>query len=384
MKICAIICEYNPFHNGHAYHIAEAKRLSGADAVLCIMSGNFVQRGEAAILEKHTRAKHALLNGADAVIELPTVFASSNAEIFAKGAISLLSAIPEATHLCFGAEHTEEAEFLTLAKLLNDEPEDFSLAVKEFARTGMSYAKAYAEACDKYTGGRSVTSPNDILGLEYAKAILKSKANIKLLPIPRKGSGYSETNLLGEFASATAIRTHVKKRTSQKILPYVPETVYNDLQTIELENRLSIMERTAILMKSKEEIQKVLDCTEGLENAFKEAAEKTDDFVSELTSARYTASRLRRIALHILLGIEETFIRECLSSPLYLTPLAYKKNRADVLRALSEANIPFLSSGKQIKSLSGDARTCYEKDEFAAKTYALITNREIFKGTIIL
>ena len=384
MKICAIICEYNPFHNGHAYHIREAKRLSGADAVLCLMSGNFVQRGEAAILEKYTRAKHALLNGADAVIELPVVFSSSNAEIFAKGSISLLSAIPEVTHLCFGAEHIKEAEFLTLAKLLNDEPEEFSLAVKQLARTGMSHAKAYAAACEKYTGGKSIASPNDILGLEYAKAILKSKANIKLLPIPRKGSGYSETNLLGEFASATAIRMHAKGGNSQEILPYVPETVYNDLQTMELENRLSIMERTAVLMKTKEEIQKTLDCTEGLENAFKLAAAKTDDFIKELTCARYTASRLRRIALHILLGIEETFIRECLSSPLYLNPLAYKKERTDLLRTLSEANIPFLSSGKQLKALSGTAKQCYAKDEFASKVYDTVKKQEFLKQIIIL
>ncbi len=384
MKICAIICEYNPFHNGHAYHIAEAKRLSGADAVLCIMSGNFVQRGEAAILEKHTRAKHALLNGADAVIELPTVFASSNAEIFSKGAISLLSAIPEVTHLCFGAEHADETKFLTLAKFLNEEPEEFSLTIRELTRTGMSYAKAYAIACEQYSGGKSVTSPNDILGLEYAKAILKSQAKIKLLPIPRKGSGYSETSLLGEFASATAIRERINTETRQEILPYLPKAVYDDLPKGDTENRLSVMERTAILIKSKAELQKVLDCTEGLENAFKQAARKTDDFIKELTCARYTASRLRRIALHVLLGIEESFIRECLASPLYLNPLGYKKDRADVLAALSEANIPFLSSGKQIKTLLGTAKRCYEKDEFAAQAYGAITKQELLKGTIIL
>jgi len=118
MKICAVICEYNPFHNGHAYQLSEAKKRSQADAVLCIMSGNFVQRGESAIVDKFTRAKHAVLGGADAVIELPTIFATSNAELFAKGAISILSSIPDVTTLCFGAETASTEAFLQTAKLI--------------------------------------------------------------------------------------------------------------------------------------------------------------------------------------------------------------------------------------------------------------------------
>ena len=112
MKICGIICEYNPFHNGHAYQIAQAKQQSGADAILCVMSGNFVQRGESAVIDKYTRAKHAVLAGADIVVELPTVFATSNAEIFAKGAIRLLASIPHFLHLCFGAENADKDAFL--------------------------------------------------------------------------------------------------------------------------------------------------------------------------------------------------------------------------------------------------------------------------------
>ena len=112
MKICTIICEYNPFHNGHLHHLRSALNLSKADAIVCIMSGNFVQRGEAAILNKHTRARHAILAGADAVIELPTPFATSNAEIFAKGGVKIASAIPSATHLCFGAELADKSAFI--------------------------------------------------------------------------------------------------------------------------------------------------------------------------------------------------------------------------------------------------------------------------------
>ena len=146
MKICAIICEYNPFHNGHLYQLMEAKRQSGADAILCIMSGNFVQRGEAATMDKFTRAKHAVLAGADAVIELPTVFACSNAELFAKGALSILSSIPAVSTLCFGAETADKAAFLLAARYLNNEPKEVSEKIKELISTGVSYAKARANA----------------------------------------------------------------------------------------------------------------------------------------------------------------------------------------------------------------------------------------------
>ena len=123
MKIYAIICEYNPFHNGHLYQLQKAREL-GADAILCIMSGNFVQRGEASVMDKYTRAKHAVMAGADIVIELPTVFATSNAELFAKGAVKLLSSIPNVSNLCFGAENADKNAFLSTAQLLQNEPEE--------------------------------------------------------------------------------------------------------------------------------------------------------------------------------------------------------------------------------------------------------------------
>ena len=141
MKICAVICEYNPFHNGHLYQLREAKKYSQADALLCIMSGNFVQRGEAAIVDKFTRAKHAVLGGADAVIELPTIFATSNAELFAKGAISILSSIPAVSTLCFGAETNNTAAFLQAAALFNAEPEEISQEITLYR--AILYIKSY-------------------------------------------------------------------------------------------------------------------------------------------------------------------------------------------------------------------------------------------------
>ena len=371
MKICAIICEYNPFHNGHLHHIREAKRLSGADYVLCLMSGNFVQRGEAAILDKYTRAKHAVFAGADVVIELPTVYATSNAEIFAKGAIQLLSAIPSVTTLCFGAENADVSAFIRAAQLLNDEPANVSALIKQLTNDGVSYAKARAEAWKGILPADLMSSPNNILGLEYTRAILENNANISILPIPRLGSGYNSTDLDDEFASATAIRQAL----TQNVLPdkYLPPFVLKDLPT-QTNNVMESLEKYAVLAKPASEIAQVCDCSEGLENAFKKAALSPNSFVDELTSARYTSSRIRRIALQNLLGIKESFIRDCLATKLYLRVLAVNADKKDVLSAIFTPNAPSILRAYDANTLNGTAKECLGKDNFAESIYQLLNN----------
>ncbi len=379
MKICAIICEYNPFHNGHLYQIREAKRLSGADGILCVMSGNFVQRGEGAIIEKRLRAKHAVQAGADLVVELPTLFATSNAELFAKGAIHLLASIPDVDTLCFGAEQADEAYFLEAARLLNDEPPAVSDKIKELIAQGVSYAKARATAYAPYLPDNFLTTPNNILGVEYARAILARSANIRLLPVARIGGGYKEEGLTGEYSSATAIRQAVAS--GADFSATLPPFVVQDMPK-EIERRLDSLEKYAILQNSTEEIARVCDCTEGLENAFKKAAELPAALTETLTSPRYTSARIRRIALQNLLGIEESLIRESLCSPLYLRVLAAKKERKEVLTAVSRSPFPTLIRGKDAALLQGAARSCLERDFFAEKLYALLyplsLEKEIF------
>ncbi|MBR2903605.1 MAG: nucleotidyltransferase family protein, partial [Clostridia bacterium] len=267
MKICAIICEYNPFHNGHLHQLRQAKLLSGADAVLCLMSGNFVQRGESAILDKFTRAKHALLAGADVVIELPTPFACSSAEIFAKGAVKLLASIPSVTHLCFGAENANKQAFIDTATSLLNESDDISKKIKIGLAKGLSFAKARAQAYDNPL----LSSPNNILGVEYTKAILQSGQNIEILPIQRIGSGYLDKRVDTELPSASAIREALITSDKESIFNAVPSYVYEALPTAITDN-LDSLEKAAILQKSESEISTVLDCNEGLENALKKAA----------------------------------------------------------------------------------------------------------------
>ena len=371
MKICGIICEYNPFHNGHLYQLREAKRLSGADAIVCVMSGNFVQRGEAAILDKYTRAKHAVLAGADVVIELPTPFACANAELFAKGGIALLSSIPAVKTLCFGAENADALAFISAARYLNNEPKEVSDKIKNAVSSGVSYAKARAQAWAGFIPMDILSSPNNILGLEYTKALLSVDADISILPIQRVGAGYNDQTLQNNFSSASAIRAAIE--TGEKYADNLPAFVAKDLPKT-IENKLDTLEKHAILAKSTEEIKRVCDCTEGLENALKKAAELSQTLVETLTSARYTSSRIRRIALQNLLNIDEELIRESLSSPLYLRILAAKKERSDVLSALGNSSFPIVARAHDTNLLDGEAKRCFERDVFAEKMHGLLYN----------
>lgn len=369
MKICSIICEYNPFHNGHLYQLRPARERSGADAVLCLMSGNFVQRGESAIMDKHTRARHAIEAGADIVVELPTVFATSNAELFAKGAIKLLSSIPAVTTLCFGAENANKTAFILAARALNEEPREVSDKIKELASSGVSYAKARAQAWAGFIPFNLLCSPNNILGLEYTRALLNQNSDIEILPIERIGGGYNEKAMQENYSSATAIRTAISK--GETVFGNLPTFVAKDLPCV-LENKLEVLEKYALLSSSAEEIARVCDCTEGLENALKKAAKTNETLVNALTSARYTSSRIRRIALQNLLKIEESLIRESLSAPLYLRVLAANKERTDVLSALGKSSYPIIARAHDENALTGIAKSCYERDIFAEKVYGLL------------
>ena len=376
MKICAIICEYNPFHNGHLYQLKQAKQLSGCDKLLCLMSGNFVQRGETAIMDKYTRAKHAVLAGADIVIELPTVFATSNAELFSKGAISILNQIPNVTTLCFGCETADKEMFLTTAKQMLNEPPSVSLEIKRLTSKGIGFAKARTTAWGNLIDTTLLSSPNNVLGLEYTKAILASHSSIQILPLKRIGGGYLDEDLKENFSSATSIRLGLENK--QAIQGQLPSFVLDDLPTT-VYNPIDLLEKHAILYKSAEQIAKVCDCEKGLENAFKKASLSSKTLAQRLTSTRYTTSRIKRIALQNLLNIEKNLIFQALTSPLYLRILSCKK-QDDILSCLG--NLPILARIYDEQALNGVAKEVFEIDQYAEEIYALLypkqTNKNIF------
>ncbi len=365
MKICGVICEYNPFHLGHEYQLREAKKRSGADAVVCVMSGCFTQRGEAAILPPALRAKHAVLCGADAVIALPVVFSAASAEIFARGAIRLLCSLPGFDCLSFGAEHAD-GDF-------------YAEKTKDFLSRGFSFAAARAESLKDTAAYPLLSSPNDILGLEYARALLKEnrKKNVTLLPVRRLGDYKKQTlatNGAAEYSSASSIRLAMEKGDFVALSSELPACVSADIQSagIAAEN-LKTAERIAVLKTRKNDLELTADISEGLENALKRAARQPEDIVTQLTSKRYTASRINRILLQNLLDIRKDLLADCLSAPLYVQPLAIRKERKDLLSVLSGGEFPCVIRYADEQKLTGTARRCFQADKLAENIYSAVT-----------
>ena len=209
MKIVGLITEYNPFHNGHLYHIKKAKEITGADYAIVVMSGNYVQRGAPAIMPKHLRAEVALEAGADIIFELPVCYACSSAEYFAAGAVSLFEQLNCVDSLCFGSECGNYELLERLARIIADEPEEYRTVLTASLKKGKSFPRARQEALIEYLGDESLNivleQPNNILGIEYIKALYQKHSPIHTYTIKRMVSGYHDTHLTGPYSSASAI-----------------------------------------------------------------------------------------------------------------------------------------------------------------------------------
>jgi predicted nucleotidyltransferase len=384
MKICAIICELNPFHNGHKYLIEQAKKLSGCDRLLLIMSGHFTQRGDISILDKFTRAKHAILGGADCVIELPAPFAVAPAEIFARGAVKILSSIPEVTHLCFGCESATKEQLIQSAKLMIDDGGIFNQLLMESLAGGESYALACQKALFAVGGTPELLDcSNNILALEYTKAIIASGSKLQIVPVKRTGAGYKDGNLIEGFSSASAIRGNLG---NSKLQSAVPKFVYDDLPKDEnLRLRFEDLQRFALLNNYKSDIAAVYGCTEGLENKLKELCNLSyDKMIEEATTKRYTSSRIRRICCANLLKLYMEDTERFLQNDLYIKPLAVKKECTDqMLATLSKSNYPTVILQRQLNNLTQCALQCFKASDYADEVYNFIANKNICNYTIL-
>lgn len=375
MKIAVTICEYNPFHNGHAYSLEQIKKTSGADAVVCVMSGNFTERGEIAIMHKYVRAKHAVLAGADLIVELPTVFATAPAEIFASGAVKIAESLSGERTLFFGIENGTKDGLIATASYLLRESSEFKTLLKEELKTGASFARARYNALEKLNPPGIdlgfTTSPNNILALEYAKAVIERGYKTELSPILRMGAGYKAEKPDGKFFSASGIRELLTTGKKRKAAKFMPKFVYNDLpdELVSVDDLVLY----ALLSTPKKDIAHIIDCTEGLENRVKAHVKDCftrKELIDKLSTKRYTVPRLSRIMLATLLGIDEKLVSRCLKSDLYLKVLAIDKNKTDLLSALG-GKIPFVMRKRDADELSGVAAECFEKDVFANEIYNL-------------
>ncbi len=352
------------------------------------MSGNFTQRGEVALLDKFTRAKHAVIAGADLVIELPTVFATANAEIFAKGAINILSSLGIVDGICFGVESGSAEEYLTLAKAMNNETKEFKKVLKEKLDSGISLAKAKFETL-KSLGGEFdeslISSPNNILGLEYVKAILSAKCDMKIFPLLRDNI-HNDKTLKKGITSATSIREVIKLNKPKKAKKSVPPFVFNDFCNYPFDFEKLCL--ASIITAKTENLTKILDCTEGLENRIKALSKDNltlEQLVDKVSTKRYTKTRIQRIILANLLGIKKDFVLDCVSSKLYAKILAVNSDSKDIITlACTKSSVPLLTRKSDVNALKKTALSCFEKDVLASDLYSLITQKKVNENQMIL
>lgn len=380
MKICTIICEFNPFHNGHKYLIDKAKELSGCDLTLCIMSGSFTQRGDIAVLDKFTRARHAVLSGADCVIELPAPFAVAPAEIFAKGAIKILGSIPDVTAIAFGCE--TPTDFLQVADNLKQNEAKFDTSLKRNLAAGESYAKSYALAYAECGGDGDIFTPNNILAIEYAKAVLASKNNIQLIPVKRIGGGYNDNRLKDNFSSASAIRANLN---DNLIKNNVPTYVFADLQsTMRDITRWQNIIRYSLLTASTDKLRDIYGCSEGLENKLKSLANlSVEEIIESATGKRYPSSRIRRILAANALNLSKSKTDTYLLNSGYIKPLAVNANNADkILAALAKSKFPVVIKQRELNGLDELSREMFESSSLADGVWQLAHNKNFYDFTL--
>lgn len=356
MNISAIVAEYNPLHNGHVYHIQQTKKITKADGLICIMSGNFVQRGQPAIIDKWLRTKAALLNGIDLVIELPVLYSVSSAEIFAYGAVSLLDSLKVVDSLCFGSEAGNIDYIYHLAGILQNEPEQYTVFLKEHLKTGLPFHSARSKALNEYINTEEsyiyennldeiIKCSNNILAIEYCKSLIKLQSKIKPFTIQRQGASYNDENLTSEFPSATAVRAYIKgNKKLEGLHAGLPEVSFSMLKALKkngydfaYENKIFPFIKYKC-STNKNLLENIPDASEGLGNKIYNAilqAKNFDELMSEIKSKRYSYTRLARILCQYFIGFEnyDTLNMRKIPCP-YAKVLGFNETGIEILKEI--------------------------------------------------
>ncbi|MGM0863656.1 MAG: nucleotidyltransferase [Bacillota bacterium] len=380
MKATGVVVEYNPFHNGHLHHLRETRIASGADVVVAVMSGHFLQRGEPALVSKWSRTRMALEAGVDVVIELPYCFATQHAEIFSRGAISLLDSIG-CESFCFGSEDGDIDTFEKTVVFIEANRERYNTYISGFIRDGMSYPSALAKAFQTLGNGDSVidlSKPNNILGFHYMEARNQIHSSLKAYTITREAAGYHDQHFSSpSIASATSIRKNIfSNEGGHKIDSYLPPTSVDQLTQYQLEyggfhrweNYWTILQYK-LLSSSKEELKDIYEIEEGIENRMMECVKTStsfEEFMTKLKTKRYTWTRLQRMLLHILTNTRKEEMRCRHFSPSYIRLLGMNKMGRDFLHSKKkEMPLPLISK------LSSANQSDIELDVRAAEIFSL-------------
>lgn len=392
MKAVGVIVEYNPFHNGHYYHIQESRKVTEADLVVAVMSGNFLQRGEPALVSKWARTKMALEGGADLVIELPYAFATQKAEVFAYGAVSLLHAL-EVDSICFGSESGDIRSFENTLKEMKARKESFNTFLKQALEEGKSYPRAASDAFHSLQFADStvdLSQPNNILGFHYVEAIDKLGSTIQPFTIARTKAQYHDQHFADQhIASATSIRTTLfsGKTCMEEIQNVIPSTTYSHLLSYKKcfgtfhhwENYFSFL-KYRLLSSTAAELRQIYEVEEGLENRLLQyitSAATFKEFMENIKTKRYTWTRLQRLCVHILTNTSKSIMRENSEYPTYIRLLGTTLTGQDYLNSIKKnVAIPIVS---KLSAFSNDQ---IKLDIKASNVYASCLN-EPYRSNMI-
>ena len=352
-NVVAIIGEYNPFHNGHAYHIQKTKEITDADYVIAIISGSFVQRGNVSLIDKWSKADMALCNGVDLVIELPTVYSISSAENFAYGAIKILNSLKVVDTLSFGSEFCDLEVLEKITDVLTNEPPEFKTLLEHELSKGLSFPKARENALLMYLNdirkyANILSSPNNILAIEYLKALKKTKSKMNPLAIKRVNVGYNDLEPKNNFASATAIRKKIIDNTPAGISKLMPSSsykiLYNSIKKGHYVKDITTFEKEILYSLRRmytDEIAELPDVVEGLENSIQDAADSCNtlsEFMNIVKTKRYTSTRIQRILLYALLGITKEDMKSSYKINPYVRVLGMNNKGKELLSIISRSN----------------------------------------------
>lgn len=353
MAVVGVVSEFDPFHNGHLYLLNEAKRVTNAEYAVTVMSGSFTQRGDVSVISKSAKTECALLNGFDAVLELPVTFSVASAERFAFGAVSILNATGVVTHLAFGSECADVCRLTRAARAALSE--EVSERIKELMKTGMSFAYARETAVRERIGEDAdlLSSPNDILAVEYIKAIIRLNSSIIPVAIKRRGAEHDSDLSENGFASASLIRKLI--RNGEDILSLVPQPTLDVIDREREEGSIRVMDDRTVLSRLRsmtaEGISRLPEIREGLENRICEGVKEVcsiDELVSFVSCRRYTASSVRRILIYALLNITA---EDLPSSPQYVRLLG-GNDESDVLKQIKRnCALPFITKAADYSAL---------------------------------
>lgn len=404
MRVLGLITEYNPFHNGHLYHLQESLKITGATHTVAVMSGNFLQRGVPAMLHKWARAEMAVSSGVDLVVELPTVYACSSAEIFSCGAINLLDRMDLIDSICFGSEEGQLEHLSIIAHTLVNSPAFYNARIKEYLKIGLPFVRSRSNALMDYFKTQNVfskgkekhlefvlKSPNNILAIEYLKALIKLKSNIIPYTILRKKADYHSKTIQSHICSATAIREHLaNKKELIDLKNVMPANSYSILKE-SFNNKIGPVfyddfENTILTIFRREDsnlLNQFFDISEGLNNKIYQCSLNTNniyDFCSCVKSKRYTLTRIQRIAIHVLLNVKQNDIIDFHNArPQYIRVLAFNcKGREILKRCKKTSNLPIVTKLKNYIPQNEVAKKMLSIDLKATNIYRMHIENKFF------